>query len=165
LGNLGLSERRARFFKKPFACLGQRDGALLPARKKLCAEHSLEGLNLMAQRGRRNIEFFGGAREMQFFGDRDEIPKMPQFDGPKYPCPGELQARGRKTVDRIGARVPVMDAGKQICFEVCRLSQKENRGADNEARACSRYRACGDDNLRGRAAFPTMAILYWQSRN
>ena len=39
----------------------------------------LEVANLLAERGLRRVQSGRGAREIQFFGHRHEVPQMPQF--------------------------------------------------------------------------------------
>src|SRR4029078_268783 len=64
--------------EKPLACLRQRDGTFFAPRKELCAEHSLQGLNLVAERRRRDIELVGRTREVELLGHGHEIPEVPQ---------------------------------------------------------------------------------------
>src|SRR5262249_33366571 len=76
---IGLSQCGARFFQEALSGLRERYGAFPPAREQPCAEHRLKSLDLVAEGRGRNIELLCRPREMQFFGDRYEVPKMAQF--------------------------------------------------------------------------------------
>ena len=79
LGVLGLFEGGARLLEKALARLRQRYGTFFATRKELCAEHSLQGLNLVAERRRRDIELIGRTREVELLGHGHEIPEVSQF--------------------------------------------------------------------------------------
>ncbi|GAB2683621.1 hypothetical protein GCM10027089_00030 [Nocardia thraciensis] len=44
------------------------------------AQHRLQTLDLLGQRGLSDMQPSGRATEMQFLGDRQEVPQMPQLD-------------------------------------------------------------------------------------
>ena len=56
----------------------QRDVMTAPIEQGDANLH-LEVANLLTERGLRRVQSGRGAREVQFFGDRQEVPQMPQF--------------------------------------------------------------------------------------
>jgi hypothetical protein len=58
----------------------QGDGLARPL-EQLDAELTLERLDLLADRGLGNVQLLGGAPEVQFPSDRDEVFELPQFHG------------------------------------------------------------------------------------
>ena len=56
----------------------QRDVMTAPIEQRY-ANLRLELANLLAERGLRRVQSGRGAREIQFFGHRHEVPQMPQL--------------------------------------------------------------------------------------
>ena len=62
---------------------GARDGELDAARaavEELDPELLLESAHLLAYGGLRDVQPIGGAAEVQFLGDGDEVPQMPELN-------------------------------------------------------------------------------------
>jgi hypothetical protein len=75
-----LGQHQPRLFEEQSTGLAQLDptiGAFEQPRAHLL----LQRLNLLAQRWLRDAQHLGGAAEMQFFGDGDEVAQMTQFHG------------------------------------------------------------------------------------
>jgi len=58
--------------------VGQFDAARL-ATKQLHIELAFQRFNLLAERRLLHAQSFSGARNVSFLGDRNEVPKVPQF--------------------------------------------------------------------------------------
>src|SRR5262245_39322537 len=77
-GVVELSKRCAGLVEESAAGVGELDAAWLAA-EQLHIEFALQRLDLLAERRLLHAEPLGGARDVRFLGDRDEIAKVPQF--------------------------------------------------------------------------------------
>ena len=77
-GPLDVGEDGAGVVGEPGACLGDLDPAGGP-RQEGDTELALELLDLLGQRGLREVEPRGGAAEVPLLGEHDERPQMAQF--------------------------------------------------------------------------------------
>ena len=75
----GLPQCGLRFHQEALSRMGEDDGALGLAAKKLRAELRFQRANLMAQRRRSDIESRRGATEMQLLGHGGEIAQVAQL--------------------------------------------------------------------------------------
>jgi hypothetical protein len=75
---LDATEDVFRLAQEGAAGIGQRHVVTAPIEES-DAHLDLELANLLAERGLRRVQPGGGAREVQLFGDRQEVPQMPQF--------------------------------------------------------------------------------------
>src|SRR4029077_5050593 len=78
LGPLGAPNDRLRFLEKALADAREHDTAGL-AREQACPKRRFQGLDLGAQRQRRDPELRGRAREMQLLGDGHEVSQMSEL--------------------------------------------------------------------------------------
>ena len=83
---LDATEDVFRLAQERAAGICQRDVMTAPIEQRDANLH-LELANLLAERGLRRVQPGRGPREVQFFGDGQEVPQMPQFhpirlDGP-----------------------------------------------------------------------------------
>ena len=77
---VGLVEGGPYLFQKHGAGFGEFDAAFR-AQEEARAQLLLDGLDLLAQGGLGDTEFFRGAREVQFFGRGDEITELSEIHG------------------------------------------------------------------------------------
>ena len=75
---LDAAEDIFRLAQEHAAGICQRDVMTAPIEQGEANLH-LELANLLAERGLRRVQSSRGAREVQFFGHRHEVPQMPQL--------------------------------------------------------------------------------------
>ena len=68
----------ARLLEKSLARLRQRD-EMSRSVEEIDAQLALEVLNLMGQRGLRDVELLRGSPEVELIGDRNEVAQVPKF--------------------------------------------------------------------------------------
>lgn len=73
-----MRERAASFFKEHVAGSSEFHAAAV-SQQQGHSKFSFQGLDLLAQTGLGDIQALGGAAEMKFFGDGDEVAKMAKF--------------------------------------------------------------------------------------
>jgi len=77
-GVVGVLENAAHLLEEDAAGFRERDEVSRPV-KEAHAELALEVLDLMGQRGLRDMELLRGSPEVKLVGDRNEVAQVPQF--------------------------------------------------------------------------------------